>query len=52
MPFYTKTNKSIRNYQKKKYYTNRNTRKYKVLSETNNKSKGEVEYYYNPLKKE
>lgn len=27
MPFYTKkTNKPIRNYQKKKYYTNRNTK--------------------------
>ena len=44
MPFYTKTNKPVKNYQKKKYYTNRNTR--------NNKNKGEVEYYYNPQTRE
>ena len=44
MPFYTKTNKPIKNYQKKKYYTNRNV---KIVKE-----KVRIEYYYNPLTRE
>jgi len=43
MPFYTmeRTNKPVRNYQKKKYYTNRNV-----------KPKKEYEYYFDTQKNE
>ena len=40
MPFYTKkTNKPIRNYQKKKYYNNRNTKSkaFSLLAKRENK---------------
>jgi len=40
-----RTNKPIKNFQKKKYYTNRNTR-------SNQTKEIEYEYYYNALKRE
>jgi len=51
-----RTNKPIRNFQKKKYYTNR-TKGFGLLVKTKNTrnknpQEPEWEYFYDPLKKE